>query len=447
MRSPSLSPKTSRSVRMLARGVALAALAAVAFALIAPSAGRSQATTGTQDQPLPTRIVIDIDSPTRALYKIAIPNLLGGDSSSGMLAAEVLRNDLRLVSLFNVLNPASFIANAQEEGLNVTAPPWQAVGAQGVVKGSLSGGVCEMRLYELARGTNPILTKSYKGGDTRANMHDFANEILRVLNGPKPGGFGTRITYAKKIGPGRKDIYVADFDGHKPGRVSSGKGNAMLPSFGPGGVWYSVLNPLGSFITNVASKERPIIQSDGLNTGSAICGGRVVFSSTRDGNSELYSANPDGSDVRRLTNNPAIDVSPACGPAGQVAFVSTRHGAPQIFLMSTGGGEPKRITYKGSHNQTPAFCPDASQSLLAFSGRDGGGWDIFTVSLKTGAYVRVTQGQGVNQDPAFSPDCRMVAFASSRGGIFISNPEGLNQNLVIKGSASTVRWGQSIPKP
>jgi TolB protein len=127
--------------------------------------------------------------------------------------------------------------------------------------------------------------------------------------------------------------------------------------------------------------------------------------------------------------------------------VSARHGGPQVFLMSTNGGDPKRITYKGSHNQTPAFCRDANNPMVAFSGRDGGGWDIFTVSLKTGAYTRLTQGQGVNQDPAFSPDCRMVAFASSRGGIFLSNPEGLNQNLVIKGSASTVRWGQSIPKP
>jgi TolB protein len=43
-------------------------------------------------------------------------------------------------------------------------------------------------------------------------------------------------------------------------------------------------------------------------------------------------------------------------------------------------------------------------------------------------------------DPAFSPDCRAVAFHSSRGGIYVSNPEGLNQNLVVKGGADTIRW-------
>jgi hypothetical protein len=34
----------------------------------------------------------------------------------------------------------------------------------------------------------------------------------------------------------------------------------------------------------------------------------------------------------------------------------------------------------------------------------------------------------------------MVAFASSRGGIFVSNPEGANQNQVIRGAAETLRW-------
>jgi TolB protein len=145
--------------------------------------------------------------------------------------------------------------------------------------------------------------------------------------------------------------------------------------------------------------------------------------------------------VKRLTRNPAIDVSPACGPGGQIAFVSSRHGSPQIFVMDAQGGGAKRVTFRGSYNQTPAWCPRSDKSLIAFTGRDGG-TDVFTVNTATGDYKRLTQGQGTNKDPAFSPDCRMVAFASSRGGIFISNPEGLNQQLVIKGPAETIRWSR-----
>ena len=108
--------------------------------------------------------------------------------------------------------------------------------------------------------------------------------------------------------------------------------------------------------------------------------------------------------------------------------------------MMRNSSDPKRVTYKGEHNQTPAWCMDADSPLIAFSGLQGSGFDIFTVNLKTGAYTRLTQGQGNNQDPAFSGDCRMVAFASSRGGIFISNPAGLNQNKVVSGAISDVRW-------
>jgi TolB protein len=400
-----------------------------------------------KDDPLPARIAIDVDSPELALYRIAVPNLLGA-GTLGAQGAEVIRNDLKLSSLFQVLDSRAFIANLEAEGLGITKAPWSSVGAQGIVKGKLSQSGdaigLEMRLFELARGETPVLAKSYRGSvsQLRAFMHDFANEILRVLTG-KPGVFGTHLTYARKVGPGRKDIYVAEMDGSNEFRASSGRGNAMLPSFGlNGGVWYTMLSEFGAYLTNTKNRERPVITSNGINTGPVICNGRVYFSSTRDGNSEIYSASIDGGDVRRITNHPAIDVSPACGPGGKLAFVSTRHGGPQIFSMDAGGGSIQRLTYRGEHNQTPAWCMDPSQSLLAFSARDGGGFDIVTLDLKTGQYKRITQGQGINQDPAFSPDCRMIAFASSRGGIFISNPDGLNQIKVLPGALSTVRWGR-----
>ncbi len=397
-----------------------------------------------EEQPLPSRsVVLEIDTPEQALYKIAVPNLRGS-AHLGPQGAEVLRNDLRLVSLFDVLDPRSFVADQAAEGLSVRASSWRAVGAQGVVKGEVrrDGREVEMRFYELSRGEVPAIQRVYRGdpGRLRAWMHDFGNRIVELLTG-RPAAFGSRITFARRIGRGRKDVYVADFDGHNVRRVSSGRGIAMLPSFGPGGVWYSVLTPRGMFITRTGVQERAIIRGGGLTMGPVSCGGRILFTSTRDGNSEIYSARPDGTDVRRLTRHRAIDVSPACGPGGQVAFVSTRHGSPQIFVMKLDGSGVRRVTYRGRHNQTPAWCPDPAKQLLAFTGR-AGGMDIFTLDLKTGEYTRLTQGQGVNKDPAFSPDCRMVAFWSSRGGIFLSNPQGLNQHLVVRGHAETIRWSR-----
>ena len=219
----------------------------------------------------------------------------------------------------------------------------------------------------------------------------------------------------------------------------------MLPAFGPGGLWYSILTETGMFITrsNLTPEESPLIDApDSINMGVSICGGRAYFTSTRDGNSEIYSSALDGTDVRRLTDHPGIDVSPTCGgPGGLIAFVSNRHGSPQIFVMNSSGGGVRRITFRGTYNQTPAWCPDGSRNLLAFTGRSAG-LDVFTVDIATQQYTRITQGMGVNKDPAWSPDCRMLAFYSTRGGIFISSPEGLNQNLVIPGVAETLRWSR-----
>ncbi len=396
-----------------------------------------------EEEPLPERgTIIEIDSPERSLYKIAVPNLRG--SSLGGPGAEVLRNDFRLVSLFQVLDARSFVANLEQEGLGINPPSWSAVGAQGVIKGEIDQRgnriVVKMRLFELSSGERATLSETYRGtrGELRGFMHDFANKVLLQLTG-KAGAFNSRITFGRRVGPGRKDVYVASWDGDRVGRVSSGEGVSMLPSFGPGGVWFSRLTETGMFITHSNAQNRRIIDGDGLNMGPTICNGKVYFTSTRDGNSEIYAANLDGSNPRRITRHPAIDVSPSCGPGGRLAFVSTRHGSPQVFVMNGNGSGVRRVTFRGSHNQTPSWCMNGDAPLLAFTGRSGG-MDVFTVNIATQQYRRITQAQGTNKDPAFSPDCRMIAFYSSRGGIFVSNPEGANQNKVIAGHAETLRW-------
>lgn len=399
-------------------------------------------------------VVIDVDAPERALYRIAIPDLRGAASSDvGAMGAEgssTLSNDFRLVSLFDVLDPRGFTANLDAEGLGIHSASWQTVGAQGVIKGEITrtGGQIrvEMRLFELSHGEVATLARTYSGGagELRSFMHDFANEVLQVLTG-RAGAFGTRITFARRVREGRKDVYVASFDGHSVSRISEGHGVAMLPAFGPGGIWYSILTETGMFIThaNLDPLETPIIDApESINMGISICGSRAYFTSTRDGNSEIYSSDLDGTNVTRLTDNPGIDVSPTCGgPGGLIAFVSNRHGTPQIFAMNSQGGGVRRLTFRGSYNQTPAWCPRGDQHLMAFTGR-AAGLDVFTVDIETQQYTRITQGQGVNKDPAWSPDCRMLAFYSTRGGIFISNPEGLNQQMVIPGVAETLRWSR-----
>ena len=74
-------------------------------------------------------------------------------------------------------------------------------------------------------------------------------------------------------------------------------------------------------------------------------GARILFSSTRDGNEEIYVMNADGSEAARLTENTVADHSPRWSADGSsVVFVSRRDIYDQVYEMSPDGSAPRRIT-------------------------------------------------------------------------------------------------------
>jgi len=413
--------------------------------------GRGQQADDGEEPPLPAeRLVITVEAQEASIYRIAIPNLLGLDER-GEDAAAVLRKDFSLMPGYRVIGPRRITHDVAAEGLGIQPQAYSALEASGVIKGSIeepSDGMAgslgvTLRFYRTSSAA-PVLERSWTGmpDELRPFLHGFGNAVLEALTGT-PGPFGTKLVFARRERPGVKDVWTTDMDGYGLEKVTQGDGIAMLPAFDPDDrVWFTKLTRRGMFITNQNAPRRRLISGNGLNMSPAICEGRVFFVSSRDGNSEIYSARLDGSDVRRLTRHPALDLSPACGPGGKLAFVSTRHGSPQIFVMGTDGSGVRRVTFKGNHNQTPAWCPDPSKPLLAFTGRDDN-YDIFTVDLGTGEYTRLTQGQGDNKDPAFSPDCRIVAFVSDRRGapgLYLASRQGFNQVRVVDGAAETVEW-------
>jgi TolB protein len=408
-------------------------------------------TVGQEDAPpLPEdKIVVDIDAPDEEVFRIGIPNLLGEPEQEAANGGAILQNDFRLMPGFRVIGPQSVRHDYVGLGLGVDLGSWAVLGANGVIKGQVFGKrstlVVELRFYQSSGGAVPALRRTYRGPATelRKWMHDFANEVIGVVAGMY-GAFGTEIAFARKHGPGHKSVYAAAMDGYGLRKVSSGQGVAMLPSFGKGSIWYTRMTKQGMFITNTRVGGKRVIGGKGITMAPAICGERVYFASSRSGNYEIYSSSLDGKGLRRLTRSRGIDVSPTCGPGGKLAFVSDRHGSPQVFTMKTDGTNVQRVTFRGSHNQTPVWCQDPKQPLIAFSGRDRN-FDIFTVNVETQEYKRLTQGQGDNKDPAFSPDCRLIAFSSNRRGspgVYLSAQDGLDQNQVLSGVAETVRWAR-----
>src|SRR5205085_8634965 len=72
--------------------------------------------------------------------------------------------------------------------------------------------------------------------------------------------------------------------------------------------------------------------------------GRMALSSSRSGNRNLWTADPDGSNLRPLTSDAALEERPSLSPdARQVAFVSDRGGQRGIWIVNSDGGAPRRL--------------------------------------------------------------------------------------------------------
>lgn len=395
-------------------------------------------------------IKIEISGAERAKYRIAVPRPAGDAAAAAEVEAAVA-GDLRITGLFDVLDPRGFLANLAAEGMGIAAQDWLAVGAQGVVKAQVArGGEIELhaRFFEVARPGKPALEKTYRGADARKLAHQFANDLYEHLTGEK-GIFLTRIAFVRPHSRGG-DIAMVDAGGGREATlVANGTAN-LLPSWSPGGgtIAYTSLlwqNP-DAFALPLGGRGRRFSKQPGLNLGPVFSpdGKHVALTLSKDGNAELYLVRADdGTIVRRLTDSPAIDTSPSFSPDGsRLAFVSARHGSPQVFVMSVAGGEAKRVTYQGGYNQAPRWCPRGDVQWIAFTGRDERyRFDVFVLDLAKGKVARVTQGQGDNYEPTWAPNGRLLAFASSRGGLWVATPDGDAQTQIVKGGAETPAWG------
>jgi TolB protein len=178
-------------------------------------------------------------------------------------------------------------------------------------------------------------------------------------------------------------------------------------------------------------------------------GKTIAFSSSQDGNPEIYLMDREGGRVRRLTDHPGIDVSPCWSPTGrEIAFTSDRSGSPQIYIMDTEGLNVTRISLQGSYNAEPAWSPSTDFSEIAYASRvEGGSFDIVVHDLLSKQVRRLTERDGLNESPSWAPNGRHLVFSSTRTGatqIFTLNGDGTNvQQLTFEGSNSTPSWGPS----
>ena len=140
---------------------------------------------------------------------------------------------------------------------------------------------------------------------------------------------------------------------------------------------------------------------------------KIVFTSTRDGNREIYVMNPDGSEQNRLTHNPASDLFPVWSPTGeQILFTSNRSGERDLYLMDMNGENVKRIfeNRKSAHREHPTWSPDGKQ--IAYKRIELGMRFIYIATIEGKNEEQVAMGRY----PDWSPQGTQIAFANGGFG-------------------------------
>lgn len=168
---------------------------------------------------------------------------------------------------------------------------------------------------------------------------------------------------------------------------------------------------------------------------------KIVFESERQGNSEIYAIDPDGSNLQQLTHTPGEKIrnwEPRWSPDGNsILFNSNRHGGEdEIYVMRADGSNVKRLTHtpgEGRSSWAPVWSPDAKK--IAFtSDRDGtakgwSGYEIYVMDADGSNMQRLTYQEGFDAPGDWSPDGKRIAFMSTRDGkreIYVMDANGSN---------------------
>ena len=175
-----------------------------------------------------------------------------------------------------------------------------------------------------------------------------------------------------------------------------------------------VLEQRQSLVSIDVAGQRPAMRplTDGyggdLDPSHDPTGDRIVFSSTRSGHRNLWTARQDGTEARPLTSGAASDHHPVFSPDGRrIAFVSDRGGQWGIWVANADGGAPKLLTPAIVFDSI-SWSPDGSQILFA-TPSSGGSTVLSTVSLNDGR-VQPFPTPAAATAPSWSPASDTVAY-------------------------------------
>ena len=275
---------------------------------------------------------------------------------------------------------------------------------------------------------------------------------------------GKKLTFQSTGKYACDQIFTMNVDGTDVKLLSSGKGRTTCSHFMPdnksivyasthlggdacppvpgremGYVW-PIYDTYDIFRVNIdGSGLRRLTSTTGYDAEATVAkDGRIVFTSTRDGDMDIYSMNGDGSDVRRLTNLPGPDGGAFFSADGSKIVFRGRHTPPgkelddymallkknlwrptslDVFVMNRDGSGLTQVTRDmGGANWAPFFAPDGTKVIFAsnYKSPRGPNFDLYVINVDGTGLEQVTFSEAFDGFPMFSPDGTKLVFASNR---------------------------------
>lgn len=155
-------------------------------------------------------------------------------------------------------------------------------------------------------------------------------------------------------------------------------------------------------------------------------GTKITFVSRVGRFKELFVMDVDGSNVRQLTRDKGLAMSPSWSPRGdRIVYTSYVTRRPELYVTSAEGGTGTRITDREGLELGAEFSPDAS-SIVAGATVSGIS-KIAVFDLKGTLLRRLTASSSIDVSPTYSPDGSQIAFCSNRAGgpqVYLMSPDG-----------------------
>jgi len=180
----------------------------------------------------------------------------------------------------------------------------------------------------------------------------------------------------------------------------------------------------------------------------------LAFHSDRDGErmtgtvenrgvKEIYIADYDGENQRRVTVGRSLNINPTWFPDGRsIAYTSYRRGLPNIFVSHIYQGTMEELTKNAGNNFLPSISPDGTK--VAFASTRDGATQIYVMNRDGSNVRRLTTGPSLNTTPTWAPSGTQIAFTSDRTGdpaIYVIGADGLGlQRITTDGYADRPTW-------